>query len=67
MNRIIECVLSIPKSLYVNFQMLPISQALKMPIIVRYNVILKSLKGRVILPVSGGGRIQHLYGLDSQM
>lgn len=57
MNRIIEYVLSIPKSLYVNFRMLPIFQALKMPIIVRHNAILKSLKGRVILPAHvGGGR-----------
>lgn len=49
MNRIIEKIFSIPKSIYFNFRVLPFRQAYKLPIIVRYNALLLSTKGRVIL------------------
>ena len=51
MNHKIECWLSYPKSLYVCLKLLPFRQAIKMPILVRYNVRLYSLGGKVILPV----------------
>lgn len=50
MNAQLEGWLSIPKSIYVCLRLLPIKQALRMPIKVRYNVKLQSLTGRVILP-----------------
>ena len=50
MNRRIESLLSYPKSLYVCLRLLPLHQALRLPIKVRHNVKLQSLKGRVILP-----------------
>lgn len=50
MNGRLEGWLSIPKSLYVCFRLLPWEQAVKLPIRVRYNVKLQSLKGQVILP-----------------
>lgn len=50
MNSRIEGWLSIPKSLYVCLKLLPFRQAIKIPIRVRYNVKILSLKGQVILP-----------------
>ena len=45
----IEIILSIPKSLYVNFRLLPFRQAVRLPILVRYNCNLVSLRGKVSL------------------
>lgn len=50
MNPRLEGWLSFPKSLYVCLRLLPYRQALRMPIKVRYNVKLHSLRGRIILP-----------------
>lgn len=47
MNQIIEKLLSIPKSLYVNFKLMPFKMVYKLPIIVRYNCKIVSLKGKV--------------------
>lgn len=49
MNAKVESWLSVPKSLYVCFKLLPWKQAIKRPIQVRYNVKIQSLKGRVVL------------------
>ena len=47
---LIEHILSFPKSLYYNIKWFPLSIAIKMPIFVRYNVVIKNCnKGRVIL------------------
>lgn len=42
-----EDIISIPKSLYVCFRLLPAKIAIKMPLLVRYNVKLLSLRGSV--------------------
>ena len=48
----IEQILSIPKSLYVCLRLFHFMDAIKMPILVRYNCKLQSLKGRI--KVMGG-------------
>lgn len=53
MNPTIEKILSIPKSLYVNFKLMPFREAIKMPIFVRYNCHIKALKG--LISVNRGG------------
>ena len=45
--RIIEILLLLPKSLYVCLRLLPISNAIKLPIIVRYNCKIVNLSGSV--------------------
>ena len=40
-------ILSIPKSLYVCLRLLPMRQAIRLPLLVRYNTALKRLSGRV--------------------
>lgn len=47
--KIITYFLSLPKSLYVCFRLLPLRQAFKLPILVRYNVNCFSLKGSAIV------------------
>ena len=44
-----EIIISIPLSLYVCLRLLPFKQAIKIPILVRYNCKLISLKGSVVL------------------
>ena len=47
-NQIIEYLLSIPKSFYVSWRLTKsLKNAIKLPVIVRYNTILKSLKGNL--------------------
>lgn len=48
----LEKFLSFPKSIYVNLRLFPIKDALKLPILCRYNVKCLSLKGKII--VEGG-------------
>lgn len=43
----IEKAISLPKSIYVSFRLFPFLQALKIPILCRYNVKCVSLRGRV--------------------
>ena len=45
----LELLLSIPKSMYVNLRLLSFQEAIKMPIIVRYNDKLSCLTGRIIM------------------
>ena len=45
-----KVLLSIPKTLYVNFRYLPLQQALKLPFLVAYNVDFQAYRGGVILP-----------------
>lgn len=54
MNKLLEYALSIPKSFYVSYRLTGLKQAFRLPILVRYNTCVKSLKGRVIL--TGGGK-----------
>lgn len=48
MNHYIEYLLSIPKSIYFNLRLLPIKEAIKLPIFIRYNCAIKSTKGNII-------------------
>ena len=53
MNPTIEKLLSIPKSLYVSFKLMPFKEACKLPVLVRYNCKIISLKG--LIDVKQGG------------
>ena len=53
-----ERILSLPKSLYVCLRLLPLRQAIKLPILVRYNTRLSCLNGNVILKECKRGIIQ---------
>lgn len=54
MNRYLEYVLSLPKSIYLNFRVLPFKDAIKLPLLVRYNTVLSSCSGKVTI-LGGGG------------
>lgn len=44
-KELFEYIFSIPLSVYCNMRLLPFRQALKLPILVRYNTRLNSLRG----------------------
>jgi len=50
MNHRIKAILSLPKSIWVNFRYLPFRQAIKLPILVAYDVRFSAHMGGVILP-----------------
>lgn len=54
MNNILEHILSIPKSFYVSSKYFPLKDAVKLPIMVRYNTVLLGLKGKIS---NSGGKI----------
>ena len=54
-SKIIEYILSIPKSLYFCLRMLPLKNAVKLPILLRYNVKTRSLSGSC--DIVGGGHL----------
>lgn len=54
----LEKILSIPKSFWVSLHFFPLKDAIRLPILVRYNTKLNSLKGAVISN-SGGGKNSH--------
>lgn len=49
MNRYVEYVLSLPKSIYLNFRVLPFKDAIKLPLLVRYNTVMSSYSGKVTI------------------
>lgn len=53
MMKIID-ILSIPKSLYVSIKMCGFKKGIKLPILVRYNTVLRDISGQVITPARGG-------------
>lgn len=55
MTQLFEKLLSLPKSLYASMKFFPMFQALRIPILVRYNTNLTCLSGKVIIN-SGGGK-----------
>lgn len=61
----IEIILSIPKSFYVSLRMLGVRKAFGLPILVRYNTKIISLKGKIKLS-GGGGRIKIGFGKISE-
>lgn len=62
---ILEYLISLPKSIYVNLRLLPFKQAIHLPIICRYNVKIISLKGKAILEKSKFGCCQIGFGTVS--
>lgn len=60
MNKKFEKILSLPKSLYVSIKLCGFNKGIKLPVLVRYNTVLRDLSGQVEAP-SGGVRI----GFDS--
>lgn len=54
MNKILEHILSIPKSFYVSLKYFSLKDAVKLPIMVRYNTVLLGLKGKITN--SGGAK-----------
>lgn len=59
----IEKILSIPKSFWVSLHFFPLKDALKLPVLVRYNTSLLSLKGKII--AQGGGTAMLSVGFCS--
>lgn len=47
MNKILEHIFSIPKSFYVSLKYFSLKDAVKLPIMVRYNTVLLGLKGKI--------------------
>lgn len=58
MNKIFEHILSIPKSFYISLKYFPLKDAVKLPIMVRYNTVLLGLKGKI--SNSGGAKFAML-------
>lgn len=58
MNKLLEYILSIPKSFYVSLKYFSFKDALKLPILVRYNTVLLNTKGTVVY--SGGAKFAML-------
>ena len=46
---LLAVLFSVPKSIYVNFKLLSIKQAIKFPMLVHYNTELDSLSGHIII------------------
>lgn len=47
MPRLLELIFSVPKSLYVSARLCGLKKALKLPVVVRYNTVLRNLSGSV--------------------
>ena len=47
-------ILSIPKSLYVSIKLCGLKKGIKLPVLVRYNTVLRDISGQVVTPVRGG-------------
>lgn len=60
----LEHILSIPKSLYVCLRLFPIKQALKLPLVIRFNTKVLSLAGKV--KIDGFGRVRIGFGHVSE-
>lgn len=57
-KKVFEYLLSVPKSIYVSFRLLPFRQAVRIPIFVRYNTKLLCLKGNVNLQIGGQAQLK---------
>ena len=56
MNKIVEYLFSVPKSFYVSLKYFSLKDAIRLPILVRYNTLLLELKGNIVNV--GGGQIR---------
>lgn len=50
MRKLLRVLFSIPRSIYFNMRMLPLSTAIKMPIFIATNVRIRDCRGKIILP-----------------
>lgn len=57
MKPLLEKLLSIPKSFWVSIHYFPLTEALKLPIMVRYNTCLLSVGGKIIIRDKSEGKI----------
>lgn len=55
-------LLGLPKTVYVNFKMLPLKQAIRFPIIISHNVILSNVSGKFILNGGKPKRVRIGFG-----
>lgn len=55
MNRIIEKLLSIPKSFWASLHLFKLKDALKLPVFVRYNCLIRNISGSIEVKSGGGG------------
>lgn len=51
--KLLQIILSIPKSLYVSIKLCGFKKGIKLPVLVRYNTVLRDISGQVITPVRG--------------
>ena len=52
--KLLQKILSIPKSLYVSIKLCGLKKGIKLPVLVRYNTVLRDISGQVITPVRRG-------------
>lgn len=45
MNKVVKMILSLPKTVWVNFRYLPVRQAVKLPLLVAYNANFEAHRG----------------------
>lgn len=55
-------ILSIPKSLWVCLRLFPFKEAIKFPVLIRYNTKILSLRGEVTFKNFGGGKTRLVMG-----
>lgn len=57
-----KIIIGLPKTIYVNFRMLPLKQAIKFPIMISHNVILSDTSGKFILTSNPLKRVRIGFG-----
>ena len=63
MNKYLELFFSIPKTLYFNFRVLPLNQAVKIPILIHYNTKLINIHKNVVqLGCDRFGTVRYGFG-----
>jgi acetyltransferase-like isoleucine patch superfamily enzyme len=64
MNHKLELLLSAPKSFYASWRLTSFHQAFSLPVLVRYNTVIRSLKGKLKSPNLGKKRAILYVGFD---
>lgn len=60
MNRIIEKLLSIPKSFWASLHLFKLKDALKLPVFVRYNCLIRNISGSIEVKSGGGSKNRYV-------
>lgn len=58
LKKIVKILISIPKSIIVNYKSLPLNQAFRLPVLVAYDTKILSLKGKFIIHDSSFGSVR---------